>query len=141
MRHTLRRWMVRYLPAEAAGLVAAFLGASLAHALNGHPAVIAMAAAWAENLGYYAIMIVRELRAERRVGRTLRNLALEFGRAEALDSFAVRPASMYLATTLVPELALAVLLGKLAADVAFYVPAIAAYELRLRLSRARDGMR
>jgi hypothetical protein len=72
---------------------------------------------------------------------TLRNLSLEFGPGEALDSLVVRPAAMYFATSLTSDLAIAVILGKLAADIAFYIPAIAAYELRLRLSRARDGTR
>jgi hypothetical protein len=134
VRARLGRWLRRYLPAEIVALLTAFAGAGVAQALTGNAAVVALAAAWAENVGYYATMLVRELRVERSVRRTLGNLALEFGPAEALDSLLIRPAMMYMATQLVADLALGVLLGKLAADVAFYVPAIASYELRRRFS-------
>ena len=64
--------------------------------------------------------------------RTLRNLGLEFGLAEAVDTLALRPGLVFAFMQLIPDLGVAVLLGKLAADVVFYVPAITAYELRRR---------
>jgi hypothetical protein len=57
---------------------------------------------WGENLGYYGTVLTRELRARRArngrltpaaVLRTIRNLALEFGGAELLDSLLIRPAA------------------------------------------------
>lgn len=83
---------------------------------------------------YYATMLAREIRAypSQPLLITLRNLVLEFGFAEALDTLLLRPTLMYLAAQLVSDLRLGVILGKLAADVIFYVPAITAYELRRR---------
>jgi len=128
-------WLRRYLPAEAVSLLAAVLSGSLAAFLSGdNPAITALVGAWGENVGYYATMVVREQHANSRqsVWRTMANLTLEFGVAEALDSMLIRPALMYGAGQLVSDVRLGVLIGKVVADVAFYVPTIAAFELRQR---------
>jgi pilus assembly protein TadC len=58
----------------------------------------------------------------------LRDLVLEFGPAEALDSLLLRPALMYAGILLAPNLALGVVAGKIAADICFYLPTILSYE-------------
>jgi hypothetical protein len=93
--------------------------------------------AWGENAAYYSVMLVRELLATRSLARALRDLALEFGLAEALDSGVIRPACIYVATQAAADLSLGVFIGKLAADVAFYIPTIFAYELRRYFEPAR----
>jgi hypothetical protein len=130
----LARWLRRYLPSEVLSLLAAVAGAQLAFAVSGNAAVAAVTGAWSETLMYYATMLAREIRAypSQPLLITLRNLVLEFGFAEALDTLLLRPTLMYLAAQLVSDLRLGVILGKLAADVIFYVPAITAYELRRR---------
>jgi hypothetical protein len=72
-----------------------------------------------------------------RLRRAVVNLVLEFGVAEAIDTGLVRPGLIFLASRLVADLSLGVFIGKLAADVTFYVPAIAAYELRRRYAPER----
>ena len=62
--------------------------------------------------------------------KNIRNLILEFGVSEVLDSFLVRPFTMYIFPLLIGNLQLGILVGKLAADVIFYIPTIIAYELR-----------
>lgn len=124
-------WLRRYVPAEVAALLAALLGAQVAWSLTGSAAVAAVAGAWGETAAYYATMLVRELRATRLpLLVQLRELVLEFGVAEALDSLLVRPTLMYAAGQLLADVRLGALAGKLGADVFFYVPTIAAYELR-----------
>jgi hypothetical protein len=91
-------------------------------------------------------MVVRDLASTRgRVVLVLRDLVLEFGLAEALDTLLVRPALMYAAGRLLSDALLGVFVGKLAADVIFYFPTIAAYELRRKYIRgakaARGGVR
>jgi len=134
MKSALARWLSRYLPAEAAGLLASIVSANAVWlTADANAALVAVIAAWAETLAYYSVVLLRDLHANRgKLHRTLRNLVLEFGLAEALDSLLIRPAAIYLATQLVADLTLAVILGKLAADVVFYVPTIAAFELRRR---------
>jgi hypothetical protein len=128
-------WLKRYLPAECASLVGALLAANVVFSLTANSAAAAIAGAWGENGAYYSVMLLREVRAVRSVWVALRNLTIEFGPAEALDSLLVRPAMMYFGAQLAGDLTLGTLLGKLAADISFYVPAIAAYELRRSLTR------
>ena len=68
---------------------------------------------------------------------TWRNLFIEFGAAEVLDSGVIRPAAMALGVRwLGVEAGIAA--GKVAADTAFYGPLILTYEIRRRLSAARS---
>lgn len=127
-------WLRRYLPAELASLSAILLCTWAAMALTGNAAVAAIAGTWAEGLVYYGFMITRELRrcphlTPSLVLRTLRNTVREFGFAELLDSALIRPGALYLALSLLPNLGLAVVAGKFAADLVFYVPTIISFEL------------
>jgi len=134
MTSHLARWLRRYLPSELVSLLAAIAAAQLAHAFGANPALVAVAGAWSETITYYVTMLAREVRSHpgQRLPITLRNLLLEFGVAEALDSLILRPGLMYLATQSVANVTFGVVLGKLAADVVFYVPTVAAFELRRR---------
>jgi hypothetical protein len=138
MRQRAGVWLRRYVPAEVASLVAALVAAQLVWSLTGSAAGAAVAGAWGETAVYYVTMLLRELATTRgALLVTVRELVLEFGVAEALDTLLVRPALMYAAGQLVADLRLGILLGKLVSDVFFYVPTIAAYELRQRyLARA-----
>jgi hypothetical protein len=62
--------------------------------------------------------------------RTVRDLLIEFGPAELVDSLLVRPLFMYLMPSLLHNFTAGILVGKLAADVIFYGLAIGAYELK-----------
>lgn len=141
---TLRRvsaWLRRYGPAEAVSLAITLASSWAALALTENIILAALAGTWAENVAYYGTMAWRELRGRGRLSlpdlvSTARDLALEFGPAELLDSFLVRPAALAASFALVPNPALAALLGKLAADVVFYLPTITSYELLSRRKRA-----
>lgn len=79
---------------------------------------------------FYAVMGTREL--SRRGGLSalpaaVRDLAVEFGPAEALDSLLLRPFLLYAGISLSGHPALGALLGKLAADVVFYSLATAGH--------------
>ena len=142
MKAKILEWLARYLPLEMAATAFALAGGIAADALNFNPAVVAFAAAWAENAGFYGYALVREVR--RLLGHqplsfasvrlvllpSARTLLYEFGPAEALDSLFLRPACMYLAPQLTGALATGLLLGKVVADVAFFAIAIVAYEWR-----------
>jgi hypothetical protein len=62
----------------------------------------------------------------------VRDLVLEFGPAEALDTLLLRPGLLYIGICCAPDPALGVLLAELAADLCFYVPAIISHELLRR---------
>ena len=72
----------------------------------------------------------------RQVVGVMRNLMLEFGLAEAVDSSLLRPICLGLGLQLIGG-QMGVLLGKLVADVAFYGPVLAIYEWRM--ARRADG--
>jgi ornithine decarboxylase len=133
----LRGWVRRYLPMELAGTAAALSAALVVSALDGGPVQAALAGSVAEAVGFYglgAVQVARGHRGTRHVlGRTVRDLAVEFGPAEVLDSLLLRPGLMYLAARTIGDLTAGVLVGKLVADVVFYLIAIAGYELRQRL--------
>jgi hypothetical protein len=140
LRQKLAGWLYRYLPAEILGTICALVGASLAFALTGSEAVAALVGAWAENLGFYGRLLAREFAAATSLRgrlRALRDIALEFGPAEALDSL-LRPALMGLGIALLPELRWGVMAGKLAADLLFYGMAIAVYELRMKYATGQQ---
>jgi hypothetical protein len=131
----LWRWLRRYLPAELVCIPAALAGAFLLGEPLGGNEGAALGGAIGENAGFYGMMLGRELRQRGGLAalpRALRDLSLEFGPAEALDSLLLRPALLYLGIALAPHAALGVLAGKLAADAAFYSLAIAAHGLVCR---------
>ena len=140
-------WIKRYGAAELVGLAAALIATYIARRATESVIIVAYAGAWAESLGYGGMMIVQEfLTASRNaaaVGRTfdsrdsggiLGGLAAEFGPAGLLDTFLTRPFFMGAGVRLLgPQLGLVV--GKIVADLTFYLPVILVYERR----RRREG--
>jgi hypothetical protein len=136
----LLEWLSRYLPLEIAATACSLAGGLGAAAIGMNAGIIAYAATWAENAGFYGYALAREVRRTTAGaplslmsrGPTLlqsaRTLIAEFGPAEVFDSFVVRPACMYAIPQLTGNLALGLILGKVVADVAFYGLAVAAYE-------------
>ncbi|HEX2054136.1 MAG TPA: hypothetical protein VHJ78_10485 [Actinomycetota bacterium] len=127
----------RYLPAEAAGVAASLAAGLLFVGAGAAAAVAALAAAWAENTGYYAVIATRDFGGQdggpiRRAGRTLVTMLVEFGPAELFDSLLVRPALLYAGLRLLPTPALGILAGKVAADLVFYLPTISSRRLLVR---------
>jgi hypothetical protein len=141
-RGKMSEWLARYGLAELAGLATAMAGAWLAWIVTGNEIATAYGGAIGENVGFYGVIISREVRSDRKRARTfgadygrrggmrtVRNLLMEFGPAEAADSLVLRPLAMGIAAHYL-GLELGVLVGKIAADFTFYIPVIATYELR-----------
>jgi hypothetical protein len=138
------RWLCRYAPAEAAGLLVALAAAAAVHPF-GVAGLTAFAAATGESVAFYAVVVLRDMRGRSRrrstAGTLVRDVLLEFGPAEALDTLLVRPLAMYLATAATGNLTMGVLLGKVIADVMFYAVAIVGYELgQARRAKAKSGV-
>ena len=135
----VRQWCRRYLPSEAAGVLAAMLCGLLVLSATGEPVWATTAAVAGESFAYYGVIFGRELRWRVQGGAArslllvlviVRDLLLEFGPAELSDTLLVRPLMIYAGLTLVPIAWLGIALGKLAADFFFYVPTIVIFELR-----------
>jgi hypothetical protein len=144
MRLPVRDWLLRYGPAEAAGITLAFV-ASFAVRHSTHSAILgAYAAAWGETIGYAGVVSTRDLIAEfresrrsgrrtpaRDAGNVATGLLAEFGPAGVIDTFVTRPFTMAVGVRLFgPVFGLVV--GKLSADLLFYGPVVFMYERRKR---------
>lgn len=137
-------WVRRYGVPELAGLSAALAGAWLVHRATDSAIAAAYGASIGESLGFYGTVVVREMVREayaagarrapyglRQMAATWRGLLLEFGPAELADTALLRPFAMWIGVDLLGR-PLGILAGKLLADLAFYGPVIAVYELRRR---------
>ena len=128
----ISEWFHRYAVAEVTGLVCALV-AAIAVGRTAGPAAAAIAGTLGEGVGFYGVILLRDVRRHGATWRVARGLVVEFGLAEVGDTLAVRPLAMYGATVLAGDTLVGVLVGKVAADVVFYTVAIAGYELRKRL--------
>jgi hypothetical protein len=154
-RRKLAEWTKRYLPAEIVGGCAAVTAAWTVHAVSSSRIGAAIAGSIGESLSYYACIAFRDLRhyhahhryhgspkGRWRTGtRAARDMLIEFGPAELVDSFLARPIFMYSMPTLLHNFTAGLIAGKLAADVVFYSLAIASYELKkqyLPLTRPKE---
>lgn len=145
-RRTLAGWRRRYGLAEAAGTVALVLAALAIHRATGSVLAAALAGSLAEGAWFYAVLLGRDLRQERRTARTGgfvprpirelgRDLLLEFGAAERVDGLLFRPLSLALGLVTLsgwPGL----LAGKLVADLLFYGPVLSLFHWRDAARRA-----
>ena len=142
----VKEWLWRYLPAEFFATIGAISGSSLLYLTTGNRIVAAYAGAIGENIGYYGFISIRDyknikqkyVRENKRFSiveyfKLLRNLVIEFGFSEALDSLAVRPFCMYWFPVWLKNYTIGIFTGKLAADIVFYIPTIISYEIRKKL--------
>ena len=145
MKANAGNWLRRFLPAEIAGTLTAVAASQIVYRSSGNPVAAAFAGSIGETLGFYTIIIIRDTLAETRklraVGkksglitwlRLLKNILIDFGPAELLDSFLVRPSLMYLFPLWISNYSLGILAGKFASDAVFYIPVIITYEWRIR---------
>jgi hypothetical protein len=139
----IHEWSLRYLPAEGAGILTAAAAGVVAYWSNSATAVVGVAAALGEAIGYYGWLVTSDLMRRHhddRRGRdrpaldvmlTLRDLVVEFGPAEAVDTLLVRPA-LYVSLPILlgGELIVNLFYAKLISDAVFYLLAVPGYELR-----------
>ena len=143
-RRGLVFWLARYLPAEVAGTAAMVCGGLLATIWTDAAPLIALAALLGEIIGFYLVLAAAifieqvQLTATRRRAAvtTLLLLVAEFGAAELLDTFLIRPAALMLGVWLIPDPLWGVLAGKVAADIVFYAIAAGAF-----IATAKTGLR
>lgn len=144
MQLPLRDWLLRYGPAEVAGITLAFV-ASFAVRHTTHSAILgAYAAAWGETIGYASVMGTRDLLAQfrqsrrrgrkapvRDAGSVATDLLAEFGPAGVIDTFVTRPFMMAVGVKMLGAV-VGLVFGKITADLLFYGPVVYMYERRKR---------
>jgi len=142
MKARVREWIRRYLPAEILSLVFTVAATLITYQITHSRLSTALSGTWFGNIGYFGYILIADIahtqkvlgQADKRYTfssflKNIRALVAEFGIAELLDSFLVRPALMYYLPILTGSLLAGSVLAKFVADVTFYVPAIAGYEL------------
>lgn len=141
-------WVCRYLPAEIAGTAAMILAGLGVTIWTDAPPILALAAIVGESTGFYLVLAVTifiELSGDEQGWRrtaihTFLLLAAEFGAAELLDTFLVRPGALMLGVWLIPDPLWGMLAGKVAADLIFYAVAAGAFTLTVKTGlRARPA--
>ena len=142
MKWNVREWSKRYIPSEIIASLFAVISALIINKFFNNPILTALAGTWGENLGYYGSIFIRDLYKDKRksgqhllphLKKIVRNLIFEFSIAEIIDSFLVRPFTMYLFPKIINNVVLGILLGKISADIIFYIPTIFSYEFRKKL--------
>jgi hypothetical protein len=137
----LQEWLKRYLPAEILSVLATLGAAGLTFQITGDAIKTALAGTWGGNVTYFGYILFADiLRTKRHLAKNalrynikdltanIKALAVEFGFAEVLDSFLIRPLLMYYLPIWFGSLSWGILVAKFVADVTFYIPAIISYE-------------
>ena len=144
------KWLKRYGPAEIIGTIGAYFGYFITYKITDNKVITAYGAAMGENLGFYSTIFISELKKDYAIAkldhgkyklkdlvRTIANLFIDFGLAEALDSLLIRPSAIGFGTHIFGRKS-GILIGKIAADIIFYIPAIISYEFRESFRKSRD---
>jgi len=142
IKKKLKEWFNRYALAELIGIIFALVFSNFSMLLLGNIIVSGFTATWANSLGFYGIIINRDLREKRKRDKKLgmkdyliqlRNTFIEFGPAEYLDSFLIRPFCLILFPYMISNYSLAIFIGTILADITYFIPTIISYEFRKKI--------
>ncbi len=136
MRKKIIEWIWRYGPAEIVAITVAIVVGQIVFHKTGNQALTVYSSSLSETLFFYCVILLRDFlkiiqpRKAIDIITLVRNLLVEFGPAELIDTFAARPFCMYVFISITHDLSLGIALGKIVSDIAFYIPTIISYELR-----------
>jgi|ERR1017187_9780576 hypothetical protein len=144
IKHKLREWSKRYLPAEIIGTLTAVGAASIAHAFSDNLVLIAYTGSIGEAIGFYSTVLIQNIIIVVNKNRNtqfsfahltkiIAHLLMEFGPAGIIDGLVLRPFFMYLFPILLKNFTFGILIGKIAGDFTFYLLVITSYELKKKL--------
>ena len=141
-RKKVKEWANRYGPPLVLATLTAVIVATLTYMAFGNKILSAVLGTWADNLVFYGIVAYRDIKARRgkdgkvTLGgflKVMRNMAMEFGPAEYLDSFLIRPFLLAVFPLFISPYSLGVLVGSIAAEFTFFLPTILSYETRKKI--------
>jgi hypothetical protein len=143
VKNKIKEWIRRYLLAEILSTALSLATAWVIHRTTGDNVIAAFVGSAMASISFYGIIAYSDVRKNLKHHRKhdlsydfvvyfkdLRNLIIEFGPSEILDVLAVRPFFMYLIPKIIGEFVLGTFIGKMIADVIFFIPAIVMYEVR-----------
>jgi len=135
-------WAGRYGRPLVSSMAATLISANIAFSLTGSAIISAFIATWVDNTIFYGMIAYKDLASRKKqdgglgrlgVLKVLRNMLLEFGPAEWLDSLIVRPLFLSTLPYLISNYSLAIIVGAVAADATYFIPTIIAYETRIKV--------
>lgn len=134
-KNKLIEWFQRYFVAETVAIISSMVGGWIVYLLFQERIFTAVASTWIENLVYYGIITFKDFKSIKKKNlisffKLVRNMVLEFGPGEYLDSFVIRPFTNWYFPRLIGNIPIGLLIGQLVANVSFYAPTILAYEIR-----------
>jgi len=143
MKKKLKEWIGRYLPAEIISTILSVSSAWFVKSYFNEAVLAAFVGSLMASVGFYGTMAFRDIskalehhrKHQMKYGiisflKDFRNLLVEFGPAEIIDVVIVRPFLMYSAPQFTDSFLLGTFIGKMSADVVFYVFAVIMYEVR-----------
>jgi hypothetical protein len=143
MKTKIIEWVKRYLFADVLSTILSLVTAWGIFENSGDRVLAAFVGSAVASLVFYFTIAFSDVKKSIKLHRIdnerykiksflldFRNLIIEFGPAELLDVLAVRPFFMYLIPKLTGDFLLGTFIGKMIADVIFFIPAIVMYELR-----------
>ena len=130
----------RYLPSQIISTITSILGAIIVYQLTNSKIAGALGGTWGDNLGYYLTHLYLEYKNHKKERKNkyilknflydIKHMFIEFGIAEVLDTFFIRPFILYIFPIIIGNYALGVTIGSFVADITFYIPVIISYELK-----------
>jgi hypothetical protein len=143
MKPKIKEWIRRYLPANLLTAISVVFVSVFVVWLTKNYILAAFLASLTDTIVYYGFILIRDVIQDIKKNKNLqekynfkiivkntRNLLLEFGVGELLDTFIVRPFFLYFTPKIINNYAIGILVGKYLSDITFYIPTIISYELR-----------
>ena len=135
--------MDRYLAVEIISTILSLGAAYFVKYVSDNDIAAAYAGSVVASVSFYGLILFKDVKLSRKkhrseskkynfksVWKDFRNLLVEFGPSEILDVALVRPFFMYVIPIIISNFMLGTFIGKILADIVFYIPAIFMYEIR-----------
>lgn len=138
-RDKIKHWIKRYGPQELLWTLGAVIFGYIAFRLSWNEIIGSFVGTRGENMWYYGYAIWQEAKEQAKLGKRgwkkllgiAQDIVTEFWFSELLDSFLIRPGCMYFASQRLGSFGRGLLLGKIMADVVFYIPTTYFYQKTL----------
>lgn len=142
MREKAKEWFGRYALAVTLGTAAALTAANISQYYFDNVVISAFIASIADALVGYGVLITKDIRERIKMDgkltwtgfwKVVRNMFIEFGPAEYLDTYVFRPFFFSVFPLFIPHYSLAILLGSLTTEITYFIPVIFSYEMRKKM--------
>ena len=139
VKKKITEWIKRYGFAEFIGLIFALVLSNISMLIFRNIIISGFVGTWSDNLGFYGTIIYKDIKQRRKLNKKhtkkdlliqIRNLVIEFGLAEYLDTFLIRPFYLIFFPSIISNYSLAIIIGTILADITYFIPTIISYEFR-----------